>query len=157
MEALLALASWSTKRILTLWAGGVALQAVLVLAPTFLARRLIAGSSELVRTGAERDARWRSGDLADSMSLLKQRADARAARTYSVTANGDTLFPLVRVPSGRPDPAAIASFRQRTRRNARYVVAGIFGLVPSLLLFVTLFWLIVRRKDVGAAASFGTS
>ncbi len=132
-----------------LWAGGLALQALLILTPVLLARHLIANSGELIRVGAEQDARWRAGDLADSLSLAKQRADARAARTYSVTASGDTLFPLVHVPSGRPDPAVVAALGEQTRRNARYLTVVMVGLIPTLLILVTLSWMIVRRRDAG--------
>ena len=143
----MALASWSTRRILVLWAGGLLLQALLILFPVILARHLIANSGDLLRAEAEQDARWRAGELADSLSLAKQRADARVAGTYSITARGDTLFPLVRVPSGRPDSAAVAAVGQQARRNARYVTMILLGLVPSILAIVTLVWLIVRRRE----------
>ena len=120
-----------------------------------LARHLIANRTELLREGAEQDARWRAGDLADSLSLAKQRADARAAGTYSVTARGDTLFPLVHVPSGRPNSAAVASLVQQARRNARYLTAAFLGLIPTLLVLLTFIWMIVRRRDVGPAQAFG--
>ncbi len=138
-----------------LWAGGLILQALLIITPVLLARQLIANRTELLREGAERDARWRTGDLADSLSLAKQRAHARAARTYSVTAHGDTLFPLVHVPSGRPDSAAVSSRVQQARRNARYLTAAFFGLIPILLVLITFVWMIVRRGDVGPAEEFG--
>lgn len=148
------LASWSTRRILLLWAGGLALQALLVLAPTLLARHLLANRAELLRVGAEQDARWQAGELADSLSLAKQRADARAAGTYSITANGDTLFPLVRIPSGRPDAAVVAALGEQTRQRARYLALVVVGLIPTLLVLVTLVWLIVRRRDAGPGPAF---
>ncbi len=151
----MALASWSTRRILVLWASGLLLQALLILVPVILARHLIANGSELLRVNAEQDARWRAGDLADSLSLARQRADARAAGTFSITARGDTLFPLVRVPSGRPDSAAVAAIGQQAYRNARYVTMILFGLIPTLLALVTLTWLIVRRRDAGPPHAFG--
>jgi hypothetical protein len=138
---------------LALWAGGLALQALLVLGPVLLARRLIGNNTQLIRLSAEQDARWRAGDLADSLSLAKQRADARAARTYSITARGDTLFPLVHVPSGRPDPTAVAALAQQSQRNARYVTAVILGLIPTTLILVTVIWLAVRREDAGLPAA----
>jgi hypothetical protein len=63
-----------------LWAGGLVLQVLLILTPVLLARHLIANSGELVRVGGEQDVRWRTGDLADSLSLAKQRADASKRR-----------------------------------------------------------------------------
>ena len=142
---------------MAIWAGGLLLQAMLILVPVILARHLIANSSELLRVNAEQDARWRAGDLADSLSLAKQRADARAAGTYSIVAPGDTLFPLVPVPSGRPDSAAVAAVGQQAHRNARYVTMILLGLVPTLLVLVTLMWLIVRRRDAGPPHTFGAT
>ena len=150
----MALASWSTRRVLTLWAAGLALQALLILVPALLAQHLVANSAEMLRVGAERDARWRAGDLADSLSLAKQRADARAAGSYSVTPNGDTLFALVHVPSGRPDSAVVAALGRKIQRTARYTTAILFGLIPTLLVLLTLSWIIVRHKAPGATSSF---
>ncbi len=150
----MALASWSTRRILTLWAGGLVLQALLILAPVLLARHLLANSAEILRVGAEQDARWRTAELADSLSLAKQREDARAAGSYSITPSGDTLFALVRIPSGRPDPVTVAASNEQVRRHARYITAFILGLIPAMLVLITLSWMIVRRKDTRPAASF---
>lgn len=130
-----------------MWAGGLALQVVLILAPVLLARHLAANSGEFLRVAGEQDARWRAGELADSLSLAKQRADSRAAHTYSVTATGDTLFPLVRAPSGRPDPAVVAAGLRQTRQKARYVSLAILGAIPSILLFVTAGWLFARHRE----------
>ena len=151
----MALASWSKRRILTLWAGGLVLQALLILTPMLIARHLIANSGELLRVGTEQDARWRAGELADSLSLARQRADARTARTYTVMASGDTLFPLVRVPSGRPDSATVAALGERTRRNAQYFTVVILGLIPTLLIVVTLSWAIGRRRGAGTLQTSG--
>ena len=147
----MALASWSTRRILALWACGLVLQALLVLTPVLIARQLMANSASMLRVGAEQDARWRTAEVADSLSLAKQRAEARATGSYSVTPSGDTLFALVRIPSGRPDPAAIAALNLQVRRQARYTTAVILGLIPTVLVLLTLSWAIVRRKDVGPA------
>jgi len=140
-----------------LWAGGLTLQALLILAPVLLARRLMANRAEILRIGAEQDTWWRTADLADSLSLAKQRADARAAGTYTITPSGDTLFALVHVPSGRPDSAVVAALHQQVLRKARYTTAIILGLIPTALLLLTLSWIIARRHDTGPAASFGAS
>jgi hypothetical protein len=137
-----------------LWAGGLAMQALFIATPVLLARHLIANGRVLLRVGAEQDTRWRTGDLADSLSLAKQRADDRVARTYSVTASGDTLYPLVHVPSGRPNPAVVAALGEQTRRNARYVTVIMIALIPTLLLFVTLSWMIGRRRSAGPPHAF---
>ena len=151
----MALASWSTRRMVALWAGGLALQALLIVAPVLVARHLMGYRAEVLREAAERDARWRTGDLADSLSLAKQRAESRAAGTYSIAASGDTLFPLVRVPSGRPDRASAAIRHRQTSRDARYFALALFGVIPTLLILVTVGWLIGRR-NAGAADMLGT-
>ena len=150
----MALASWSPRRILALWAGGLTLQALLILAPVLLARHLMANSAEMLRIGAEQDDRWHTAELADSLSVAKQRADARAAGTYSVTPSGETLFALVHVPSGRPDSAVVAARSENLERTARYTMALLFGLIPAILLLLTLSWIIVRRNATGPASSF---
>ena len=150
----MALRSWSTRRILMVWAGGLTLQALLILAPALLARHLMANSAERLRVAAELDARWRTGELADSLSLAKQRADARAAGTYSITSSGDTLFALVHLPSGRPHAAIVAARTQRVQRNARYMTAIMLGLIPTILVLLTLSWIVVRRTESGPASSF---
>ena len=150
----MALASWSTRRILTLWAGGLALQALVLLAPVLLARRLMANSAATLRIDAEQHARWRVGDLADSLSLAKQRADARAAGSYSITPHGDTLFALVHVPSGRPDPEVVAAMTRKAERTARYATAILFGLIPTSLVLLTLSWIVMRSKDTGPTSPF---
>lgn len=149
------LTSWTTKRILMLWVGGLVLQALLILTPAILARHLVANSAALLRNAAEQDARWRVGDRADSLSLAKQRTEARTAGAYSVTARGDTLFPLVHVPSGRPDSASMAAYGQKVRRTARYVTAALFGLIPTLLVLVTGIWLVLRRQNDAPSQAFG--
>lgn len=153
----MALASWSAKRILMLWAGGLVLQALLILAPVLLARHLIGNSGELLRIDAEQHARWRTAELADSLSLAKQRADARADRTYTVTASGDTLFPLVHVPSGRPDSASVAALGEQTLRTARYLTVVMLGLIPTVLVLVTVGWVIVRHRNPGSSRAFRAS
>lgn len=150
----MALASWSAKRLLTLWAGGLVLQTLLIIAPVLLARHLIASSGELLRVDAEQHSRWRTAELADSLAVVKQRAESRANRTYTVTASGDTLFPLVRVPSGRPDPATVAALGQQARRTARYLTVVMLGLIPGVLILLTLGWLIARRRDPGPSQAF---
>ena len=144
----MALASWSTKRILMLWVGGLILQVLLILVPVLLARHLVANRDALLRVAAQQDDRWRTAERADSLSLAKQRAEAREAGIYSITASGDTLFPLVHEPSGRPDPAAVAALGERTRRTARYITAVLLGAIPLVLAIVTLSWMVARRRDV---------
>ena len=153
----MALASWSTRRIATLWIAGLALQTVILAMPVLLARHLIASSGDVLRVGAEQDARWRIGDAADSLSLANQRARVRMARTYSIDARGDTIFPLVHVPSGRPDPAVVADIVKQARREARVVTILMIGLMPALLLGITLVWMLERRKGAGAGQTFGSA
>ena len=150
----MALASWPTRRIVMLWAGGLTVQALLILAPVLLARHLMANRAEMLRVGAEVDARWRTADLADSLSLAKQRAEARATGSYTITPRGETLFALVHMPSGRPDPAVVADLHQQMQRQARYTTVVLFGLIPIILVLLTLSWIIARRDNTGQATSF---
>jgi len=140
-----------------LWAGGLVLQALLIIAPVLLARHLIANSGDLLRVDAEQHARWRTAEFADSLSLAKQRGEARADRTYTVTVSGDTLFPLVHEPSGRPDPATVRALGEQTRRTARYLTVVMLGLIPSVLILLTFGWVIARRKNPGPSQAFGAS
>ena len=153
----MALASWSAKRILMLWVGGLVLQALLIIAPLLLARHLIANSGDLLRVDAAQHSRWRTAEFADSLSLARQRAEARAGRTYTVTTSGDTLFPLVHVLSGRPDPATMAALGEQAHRTARYLTVVMLGLIPSVLILLTFGWLIARRNDPGPSQAFGAS
>jgi hypothetical protein len=142
----MAIASWSTRRILMLWVGGLLVQWLLLVSPVLLARHLIGNRAQFLRAAAQQDTRWRAGELADSLSLAKQRADARATQNYSITPQGDTFFPLVHERSGRPDPAVTAVRVQQTERNARFVTAVLVGLVPTILILVTIIWLVARRE-----------
>lgn len=151
----MALASWSTKRIVALWVVGLTLQALLILVPVLLARHLIGNRAEMLRIAAEEDARWRTAEVADSLSLAQQRAEARAAGNYSIAPSGETLFALVHIPSGRPDPSTVASFREEAQRKARYTTMAILGGIPIVLALVTLSWLIVRRDGAGPVSPFG--
>jgi len=151
----MALASWPTKRILMMWAGGLTLQVLLILAPVLLARHLMANRAEMLRVGAEVDARWRTAELADSLSLAKQRAEARATGSYSITPRGETLFALVHMPSGRPDAAVAADLRQQMQRKVRYTTVIILGFIPTVLVILTLSWIIARHHDAGPRTSFG--
>ena len=153
----MALASWSTKRILMLWVGGLVLQALLIAAPVLVAMYLIDNRAELMRVEAEQQARWRAAELADSLSLERQRADARIAHSYAVTASGDTIFPLVHEPSGRPKSVAIAVGGEPAREMARYFSLILFGLIPTLLIVVTFAWFIARRRDAGPPPPMGAT
>jgi hypothetical protein len=148
----MALASWSSKRIVAVWAAGLVLQALLILAPLLIVRHLIGKLPEMRRVAAEQDDRFRTSELADSLSLVRQKADARAAGEYSITPSGDTLFALVHMPSNRPDSASIAAARTRVHRNARYISAIMFGLVPTILIVLTLSWMIARWNSAGPGA-----
>jgi hypothetical protein len=145
----MALASWSTKRILMLWAGGLVLQVMLIVALVLVAQHLVDDSGELMRVEEEQHARWRAAELADSLSLAKQRADARVARTYRVAASGDTVFPLVHMPSARPNPITVAVRSAETSRSAQYFTVLLFGLIPTVLILVTLSWFVARRRNGG--------
>jgi hypothetical protein len=142
----MSLGTWSARRLLAIWAGGLALQAVLILVPVILTRRFVErNGAQLMREAREADERWRVGDLADSLSLARQRATARASGSYTVTSQGDTLFALVHVPSGRPDSARVAAAVQRTTRTAWYLKIAFLWAIPAVLLLLTAAWLFVRH------------
>jgi hypothetical protein len=67
-----------------------------------------------------------------------------------LTASGDTVFPLVHVPSERPDSAAIAVRGEQMRRNGGYLALILAGVIPTSLILLTLAWWIARQRDVGA-------
>ena len=150
----MALASWSMNRIVALWIGGLFLQGLLILTPVLLARHLKASRAELMRSRPDPESRWRTSEVADFVSQARQRAESRASGDYTVTPGGDTITAVVSMPSGRPSPAVIASFHERTRRRARYVTAVLLGLVPSLLVLITLAWAMLRRREAEPSASF---
>jgi hypothetical protein len=140
-----------------LWAGGLALQALFLLVPLLLARHLMANSGDMLRAQAEHEARWRVGEVADSLSRAKQREDSRASGNYTVTAAGDTMYALVSVPSGRPDSAVVAALGERTRHQARYISIFLFGFIPVSLTVVTLAWLLLRRSGGEQPRALGVS
>jgi hypothetical protein len=112
----------------------------------FVSARRIASHDgpRLLREFAQREERWKSGDLADSLSVIKQRADARVTGNYSVTSGGETLFALVRVPSGRPDSASIAVYARRNERYVTFFALALFGGIPAALVVLTILWRLAR-------------
>lgn len=145
----MALASWSTKRVVALWAVGLALEALILLAPVLIAHELFASMADLRRSVAEYQARASTSELADSISLAKQKDDARANGTYSITPAGDTVFALVHIPLDRPSRSATPLAIVRGRARITYVGVIILGFIPTILIVLTLCWADARRNDGG--------
>ncbi len=146
----MSLRTWSARRLLVVWVVGLAVQAALIFALTLVARRLVEHDGpRLLREAAAQDERWRGAEIADSLRMVEQRSAARAAGTFTVTTLGDTLFPLVHTPSGRPDTAQVASGVRRTARTARYGGAALLGAVPLGLVAITAAWLVRAAGATG--------
>ncbi len=142
------LASWSTKRILALWAVGLGLELLLLLAPVIILHEMFGGVAGLRRSVAQYDARARISEIADSVSLAKQKDDARAAGTYSITPAGDTVFALVHMPLDQSTPTSRTVARARARRGG-YISFIVLGFIPTVLVVLTLCWADARRNDDG--------
>jgi hypothetical protein len=139
----MALAQWSWRRMAALWGVGLALQLALVALPLLL---LSAGAPRILRQASGARERWAVAEAADARWAAEQRATALAQGPRIRTSRGDTLYPVVRVPSGRPDPARSAALRARLRRPARVLAAVQFGLVPLALVTLTGAWAFARRR-----------
>jgi hypothetical protein len=140
----MALASWSTKRMAALWAVGLVLEALLLLAPVIIFHDMFGSVADFRRVVAEQDARARTSALADSISLARQKDDARANRTYSITPAGDTVFALVHMPLDQVAPVSPAVERARVRRSG-YTSLIVLGFIPTVLVVITLCWVDARR------------
>jgi hypothetical protein len=141
---IMAFAQWRARRIAVLWAAGLLLEALVVVGPTVLVvRTMRRNAPRILAEQAALNARWRAAELADAGWVAAQ----RAAGPVAVGADGTPRYAIVRMPSGRPDPAVVARFRARTERIARWIVAVQLGGVPALLALVTLVWIAARRRD----------
>ena len=157
----MAIAAWSGRRIAILWIIGAVCEGALLGGPFLLARRYAQHQlpdieRKLAQMRAEQapiDERWRLAEEADSISVAEQRREAIAAGQYSVTAQGDTLTAVVRVPSGRPDSLAVAASLQRGRWLVPVIALVLWGSIPVALMALTILWVIGRRrKQLSAAA-----
>ena len=126
----MSLSTWSPRRILLLWFGGLALQLALLVTPVWWA------FSNAPRRQAEWDAlsaRWSIAERADSLSIAAQRASGAT----SVDPSGDSLFALVSMPSGRPTPAPVPTKRAR---GPQLFDALYLGGIPLILCLLTGLW-----------------
>ncbi|MEO8623563.1 MAG: hypothetical protein ABI625_20970 [bacterium] len=142
------LAQWSTRRLAAIWVAGIALQLALVIVPTVLVMRLVRRDGPRIqRESRQREAYLKGAERADSVSRAQQVALARESGNVKYTADGQPVFAIVGMPSGRPDSQTVAAFRLRTEREAWVFVAIQFGAVPLALLYLTLAWTLARRRN----------
>jgi hypothetical protein len=131
----MSIASWSGRRMLVLWAGGLALHAALLYVPLSWALRH--APVDRSRWALMRE-RWSVAERADSMWMAAQRANGASG----VNAAGDSVYATVSMPSGRPQA-------NRARRGPptwlRLFVATYLGGIPTALLALTGLWWWRRR------------
>jgi hypothetical protein len=130
---MLAISGWSPRRIAALWGVGLAIQAALLLLPAAWAL------SRAPQTRARWDVlstRWSIAERADSISIAAQRAGG-AARLGPA---GDSVYAVVHMPSGRPNPRAD---RAAGPIWMRAIVAIYSWGIPVSLVWLTLVW---RRR-----------
>lgn len=151
----MAIAEWSRRRCATVLIAGAICEAALLIVPGVLARRnaernLPRIEQELARLQEERasvDGRWRLTEQADSLSVAAQRRAAIAAGQFTVDPQGDTVVAVVRTPSGRPDSVATAASLARTTWMAVAIVLMLWGIVPIVLLIISVRWLVGRKAN----------
>ncbi len=139
-----AIASWSIKRVLALWAIGLSLQAALIVLPTGW---VLAKMPTLRAQWEARNSRWDIAERADSEWIAAQ----RAAATPIVAATGDSLYAVVSMPSGRPERSTermVPSWRFRV-----FMLPYFLGIPVALLLF-TMGWA-KRQNERGTFGSGG--
>lgn len=78
----MSLAEWSPRRIVTIWAVGVALQVSMLVIPMLYATHLLRRDGPALR---------------ERVSAYREREQARQ---YRIAASGDTVFAVVGMPSG---------------------------------------------------------
>jgi len=137
----MSLSSWRLRRVLLLWFGGLALQLALLVTPVWWA------FSNAPRRRAQWEtlsARWAIAERADSLSIAAQRAGGAS----TVGPAGDSLYAIVRMPSGRPNPAPVHSKRSL---GPQLFDALYLGGIPLLLCLVTGLWWWQRPANQGEA------
>lgn len=146
------LAQWTPRRVAALWAVGIALQLVVIIAPALYVAHVVRRDvTRLVQQDTAREARLKGSEQADSVSRIQQLASARAAGQFRLGADGDTVFAVVGMPSGRPDPQRMAALRRSMRRTVDVVLGIEFGTIPLALVGLTIAWFLARRRSEGLA------
>jgi hypothetical protein len=130
---MLAISRWSSRRIAALWGVGLAIQAALLLLPAAWA---LSNAPEMRARWDALSTRWSTAERADSISIAAQRADG-AARLGPA---GDSLYAVVHMPSGRPNPRAERAAGSIWKRA---MVAIYSWGIPVSLVWLTLVW---RRR-----------
>jgi hypothetical protein len=148
------LSRWTPRRMALLWVAGIAFQIALIAAPWVFAARY--AQRELPRIRREvlaNEAHMTAAERTDSISRAEQVAAARVAGDFHLRADGETLFAVVGMPSGRPTAQAVADFRASTQRTVVAVVAIQFGAIPLALVGLTLAWYFARRPNGNSSAT----
>ena len=100
----LPISTWSGRRVLMLWIGGLSLQAALIIVPVW---RAVRNAPQARAQWNALSERWSVAERADSISVAAQRASGASG----VAPTGDSVYAVVRMPSSRPKKASIKAAR----------------------------------------------
>lgn len=139
---------WTGRQILLLWLIGIAGQVALTVLPTmalyaYMRREVPRLSHEL----ALADSRWQAAEHSDSLLVAAQRRNAIRNGAFTVTATGDTVTAVVRMPSGRP--AEVNAAMPAHLPTIFFIRLAIqHGAIPVVLILITAYWIGTRgRRD----------
>lgn len=122
--------TWSRRRVVLLWVGGLALQAALIALPLWLA---LSNAPRARAQWASLSERMGIGERAESLSVASQRAKG----AVGVTPAGDSLYAVVHMPSGRTTDSVASPIFQLTRSVLGFLY--VFG-IPITLVVLTIRW-----------------
>jgi len=149
----MSLSQWTPRRIAMIWVAGIALQIVLIVAPALVAIHFARTEGPRIRREvAANRLHYTVAERADSMSRAEQIAAARSEGNFHLRADGQTVFAVVGMPSGRPTPRTLADLRASMQRTVRAIIAVQFGAIPLALMALTLSWYFARRPKSGPDA-----
>jgi hypothetical protein len=150
------LAQWSPRRLAAVWGIGIVLQVAIVAVPMAIAIHLVRRDGPRIRQqGIVREAQLKGSERADSVSRAEQIAAARAAGTFYFRADGQTVFAVVGMPSGRPDAQRVAALRRSMRQRVNVLLGVQFGAIPLALAALTIAWFAARRQNDSPALGGG--
>ncbi len=133
---MLAISSWSSRRVATIWVAGLSIQAALLILPAAWA---LSNAPGMRARWDALSTRWSIAERSDSIAIAAQRAGGATRLGPS----GDSVYAVVQMPSGRPNPRAERASRSMWIR----AVAAIYSWgIPLSLVWLTLVWR-RRRRD----------
>ncbi len=151
-EAVMTLSRWTPRRLAIIWLAGIALQVVILVVPAIVAMNLTRTMGPRFRREvAAQDAHYTVAERADSISRAKQVSDARATGNFQLRADGQTVYAVVGIPSGRPSQRSIDEIRASMQPLLGVILGLEFGAIPLALIALSLAWLVARKRDDGAA------